>query len=189
MDRKQIETLMHETITDQSEFEEKLNKLVGITDLKTQIETLSKQVSDFGKTKEIIEGKIKSLKSKNIIDDKNLELEIKRHASKLGAYNSDQIFSLVRDKFSKGKDGKFISTDGKNIEAYIREYLSDPSNDNLCLSTVKDGSGNSIPNERTKPQFRKEDIAQAAEHGLPVKRFLEIKRKRILKQNKLKRSR
>jgi hypothetical protein len=79
-----------------------------------------------------------------------LEAEIIREASKLEAWNPQQIFLLTRDKFTYDKDlGKFSFqerderdklVDELSVSEYLKDFLNKEENENLIKSKVNTSS-------------------------------------------------
>lgn len=75
-----------------------------------------------------------------------LRTEIVEVAAKMKAYNPTQIYKLVKDDFTYEKDlDKFVRyvkdakgklTNDQTVEERIKEFLSDPENDNLVESGI-----------------------------------------------------
>ncbi len=121
-----------------------------------EFEKLKKDMEDtIGQTKKAVAEKEAELKRKDVevenLRKHRLRSEIIEHASKMKAFNPTQIARLLMSEFEYDKDvDRFFfykkDTKGKilnelEVEERIKEFLSDPENENLVEVAVKSGTG------------------------------------------------
>ncbi|PKO02831.1 MAG: hypothetical protein CVU43_05775 [Chloroflexi bacterium HGW-Chloroflexi-5] len=95
---------------------------------------------------------LKQSKNRSAADSKLLEYEIAKSAKALRAYSTSQVHQLLKDRFEQDTDGSFYqpvcdengnTISKKSVADTVKEFLNDPSNDNLVEADVRGGSGHS----------------------------------------------
>ena len=181
-----------------------------------EFERLKKDMEDAtNQSKQAIATKEKELQDREkdieTLRRHRLKSEIMENASKLKAYNPAQVARLLIDEFTydKGldsfyfykKDSKGKITSELDIEERVKEFLSDPENDNLVESKVKSGIAHRQSDTTTKSivadtttaegeiKYDPNDpkiIADADFKGLSVEDYIRILRLRDKKLSKIK---
>lgn len=176
-----------------------------------EFEDLKKKMDEAinSKDKIVIEKETELKRKENEIEGlrrHRLKSEIMEQAAKLKAYNPAQVARLLLDEFEYDKDLNqffFYKRDSKGkitneleISERVKEFLSDPENDNLVESEAKGGTGHEksekkTPTDKKAGSEKKYDpkdadlIAEAEEKGLSVEDYIEIQKLRDAKLAKI----
>jgi chromosome segregation ATPase len=121
-----------------------------------ELEKLKKDMDEaVGKTRKSVEEKEAEVKQRDVeienLRKHRLRSEIIEHASKMKAFNPTQIARLLMSEFEYDRDVDrffFYKKDSKGkiqneleVEERVKEFLSDPENENLVEVAVKSGTG------------------------------------------------
>jgi len=138
-------------------------KLSEVEKLKLQVEKAKEDAEKREKAaKEVVETQYRQLleqvqselgNTKSLVDSlriNHLESEIMKAANKYNAINPSHIFNMVKDVFEYEKDlKKYVfykydekgkPKDMKDVDEYVKEFLSDETNDYLVKSDANDSS-------------------------------------------------
>ena len=156
------------------------------------------------------ENKAKEDRVKKLLRD-SLENQIHRAASRLGAFNPEQIVRMLRDEFSYDENlglHEFLVTSDKgkivdnlSVEERVKQFLGEEVNKNLVKAKVNtDGTGHTqtaTTDKKTDSKSfdslssdDKESIKErAARMNLTVEQYMAVQDKRLAAKNRLAESR
>lgn len=179
-----------------------------IDELEAEISQLKSQLSE--KDGKILEFSSQYQQQVVKFREGNLKLEIREAAKKYNAMNENQIVSLTKDDFIFDEDldrwvvpilnKKGEMVDGRDVDDYIKEFMSKPENDNLVRSGKKGGSGEPPASGDTAPKSNTDknksssgkvtitdkDRKEAAMNDMDPEEWVALKneRKKILEERK-----
>jgi hypothetical protein len=168
---------------------------------KKQMETFKKQMEEeLNKNKKVLEDTKSELGKKdseiNNLRQHRLKSEIMEVATKLKAYSPSQVYKLLRDDFTYDpdldkfwfymKDDKGKLVEEKTIEERVKEFLTDPDNDNLVEADVSVNRNNKSDDKDKSKDKKKVDttkynpkdpkiIKEADDRGFKVEEWIAIK--------------
>jgi hypothetical protein len=141
-----------------------------------------------------IKSKFKRFQELQAQPDKTLELQIIESAKKHKAYNPNQVFELLRNRFDKDGNTYFfpeINASGTikkvPLDDHIKSFLDDPNNENLKLSddiNLGRVHRDSMKIGKRLIKYDMNDVKEADNLGLEIKDYLRIKK---LREEKLRR--
>ena len=133
--------------------------------------------AEFERTSKEKEEEVDSLKNQlDGLRDVKLEREIIDAALAAEAYNPEQIVNMLKSSFKYDKDmeGFFHNVYGKkgaledqiDVEAFVKDFLAKPINDNLVKSQVRSGTGTHTSKEGVKVSAKSGQLGGTGETKL-----------------------
>lgn len=171
---KEEEELKSKTETEKLEisFKKQMDRLKA--DMDSELKKSQKALDEYREALKTKEGEVDSHRQYR------LKAEIIEVATKLKAYSPSQIYKLLRDEFQYDKDlDKFVNyvkdgkgklTDEKSVEEVVKEFLSDPDNDNLVEADVRGGSGHREEDGKSTQKKKEETNRNESDEEKDIRR-------------------
>ena len=152
----------------------------------SEIERVKKELEEaFGKKARELEATLKQYEEeKQRLAQSTIRARALEVATRLGAYNPEQVFALVKENLIVGNDGevyaRVMDSAGNYIQQpvddFLKEFLSRPENKNLVRTKAAVGDNKSIQREGTKPSAAPDPLKAEFERFVknldPAKRAL-----------------